>query len=131
MVGPNEGNRPLSPHATIYRWPLNAVMSILHRMTGVGMALGAILVVWWFLALSISPGQFRLADGLMTSLPGDFVMVCLLAALWYHFCNGIRHLIWDTGAGLDEGSVRRSALAGWFGTALLTAGSLALISNGI
>ena len=67
MSEPNRGGRPLSPHATIYRWPLNAIMSILHRVTGVGMTLGAVLVVWWFLALSISPDYFSLVDGLMTS----------------------------------------------------------------
>ena len=130
MAGPSEGNRPLSPHATIYRWPLNAVMSILHRMTGVGMALGAVLVVWWFVALSASPEYFAFVDRLMTSIVGDLVLTCLLAALWYHFCNGIRHLVWDTGAGLDEVNVRRSAVAGWCGTALLTAGSLLVMSHG-
>ena len=131
MSEPNRGGRPLSPHATIYRWPLNAIMSILHRVTGVGMTLGAVLVVWWFLALSISPDYFSLVDGLMTSLLGDFILLCLLATLWYHFCNGIRHLVWDTGAGLDDKSVRRSAIAGWCGTAVLTAGSLVVISNGL
>ena len=130
MAEPNQSNRPISPHATIYRWPLNAIMSILHRVTGVGLAVGAVLVVWWFLALSTSPRYFGFVDGLMTSLLGDFVMVCLLAALWYHFCNGIRHLVWDMGAGLDGSSVRRSAIAGWCGAALLTTGSLLMFWNG-
>ena len=130
MAESNQSNRPISPHATIYRWPMNAIMSILHRVTGVGLAVGAVLVVWWFLALATSSRYFGFVDGLMTSLLGDFVMVCLLAALWYHFCNGIRHLVWDMGAGLDGGSVRRSAIAGWCGAAFLTVGSLLVFWNG-
>ncbi len=124
MTAPPGDARPLSPHATIYRWPLNAIMSILHRITGVGLAVGAVLVVWWFTALSVSPGYYRLVDTLLTSILGDLVMFGLLGILWYHFCNGLRHLVWDTGAGLDEVSVRRSALAGWAGTLGLTAASL-------
>ncbi len=91
------------------------------------MAVGAVLIVWWFLALSTSQAYFAFVDGLLTSLLGDFVMFCLLVTLWYHLCNGVRHLVWDTGAGFSESSVNRSAIAGLCGTILLTAGSLALI----
>ncbi len=101
----NVNRRPLSPHASIYRWPLNAVMSILHRATGVGLAVGAILAVWWLLAAATSEVYFGFVDSLLTSILGELVLVISLAALWYHCCNGIRHLIWDTGYGFNAVSV--------------------------
>ena len=111
--------RPLSPHVSIYKWPLNAMLSIMHRATGAGMAAGGALVVWWFLAASVSDSYFALVDGLMTSLVGDLVMMGLLAALCYHFCNGIRHLVWDTGSSLDNRSVSASSTIVLTGAALL------------
>lgn len=119
--------RPLSPHATIYRWPLNAVMSIMHRITGVGLVVGAALAVWWLLAASLSDEYFPLVDAILSSVPGDLVMTASLVALWYHFCNGIRHLVWDVGYGFDESSVRASGLAGLAATATLTVASLLVI----
>lgn len=101
MADVNPGNRPLSPHLTIYRLPLTAKLSILHRITGVGMALSAILIVWWFIAAAYSPAYFGTADWLLTSWIGTLVMIGSLWALWYHFCNGIRHLVWDAGRGFD------------------------------
>ena len=105
-------SRPLSPHATIYRWPLNAILSISHRITGVGMAVGAILTVWWFLAASISPEYFAFVDGLLTSVVGHFFFIGLLAALCFHFCTGFRHLIWDVGKGFEADAVKKSGIAG-------------------
>ena len=86
-------------------------MSIFHRFTGLGLALTGMLVVWWFMAAATSPGYFRLVDGLLTSWIGDLVMIVSLAALWYHFCNGIRHLVWDTGAGFELDEVRKGGIA--------------------
>lgn len=115
----NQTDRPLSPHATIYRFPLNAVLSILHRLTGVGLAAGAVLVVWWLLAASISRAHFEFVDGLLTTVLGDVVLLGCLAALSFHFCNGIRHLVWDAGLGFSERNVRMSAFAGIAGAAAL------------
>jgi len=123
MADVNRGNRPLSPHAGIYRWPLNAIMSILHRITGVAMTLAAVLVVWWFLAAATSAEYFATVDGLMTSWLGDLVLFLSMMALWYHLANGIRHLIWDTGAGFGDEKVTRSALGG-----MLLAAVLAFVS---
>jgi len=111
--------RPLSPHVTIFRWPLNAIMSILHRITGVVMAGGGVLVVWWFLAASVSESYFAVVDGLMTSIVGDLVMLGLLAALCHHFCNGIRHLIWDTGRGLGDRDITLSSRVSLGGAIIL------------
>ena len=101
MADVNRGNRPLSPHMTIYRWPLNMAVSILTRITGNALLVGALLVVAWFLSAAISPTCFATMDGLMTSWFGDLVMVLSLWGLWFHALAGLRHLYWDTGRGLE------------------------------
>jgi len=108
MADVNRGNRPLSPHLTVYRLPLTAKLSILHRITGVGMVLAAVLIVWWFVAAVYSPGYFATADWLLTSWLGTLVMVGSLWALWYHFCNGIRHLVWDAGYAFNLATAERN-----------------------
>jgi succinate dehydrogenase / fumarate reductase cytochrome b subunit len=116
----NRGNRPLSPHLTVFRPLLNMMMSITHRLTGLGLALGAVLVVWWFLAAATGAAYFALVDGLLTSWIGGLILILSLAALWYHFLNGIRHLAWDAGAGFDLDVVEKTGLAVLAGTAILT-----------
>lgn len=111
MADANRGSRPLSPHLSIYRLPLAAQMSIMHRMTGCGLALTALLVVWWFLAAASSPHAFAIVDGLLTSWVGWLVLLVSLVALWYHFFSGLRHLVWDTGAGFPLDQVKRSGIA--------------------
>lgn len=120
MADVNRGNRPLSPHVTIYRWPITAIMSILHRATGVGLAFGAVLGVWWFLAAATDPEYFALVDGLLTSWIGGLILVLSLAALWYHFCNGIRHLFWDAGYGFDVAALQKIGVAVAAGALVLT-----------
>ena len=123
MADVNRGNRPLSPHVSIYRMPLNAVMSITHRITGVGMSFASILIVWYFLAAATSEAYFDTASWVLTSFLGDLVMLGSLMAIWYHFCSGIRHLVWDTGSGLGQRRVQRSGI-----TALVAAAALTLIT---
>lgn len=101
MADVNRGNRPLSPHLTIYRMPMTAITSILNRITGIALLGGGLLVVWWLLAAATSPGYFAFADAVITSFPGDIVMTLSAWALWYHALGGLRHLYWDTGEGLD------------------------------
>ena len=101
MADVNRGNRPLSPHLTIYRMPMTAITSILNRITGIALLGGGLLVVWWLLAAATSPGYFAFADAVITSFPGDIVMTLSAWALWYHSLGGLRHLYWDTGEGLD------------------------------
>ncbi len=109
MSDVNRGNRPLSPHIAIYKPQLNSVLSILHRITGTALAFSALLIVWWFLAAATSPGYFELVDGLLTSWIGGLILIMSAWGLWYHFCNGIRHLIWDLGYGFDLEEVDRSS----------------------
>ena len=119
MADVNRGDRPLSPHMTIYRPQITSVLSILHRITGVGLTLGAFLVVWWLLAAATGPEYFALVDGLLTSWLGHLVLLGLTWALCYHFLNGIRHLIWDTGNGFDLEQVE-------FSGKIVAGGSIAL-----
>ena len=95
MADVNRGNRPLSPHLSIYRPQLTSVTSILTRITGNALLLGALLVVYWLLAASTSAEYFALANWVMTSLFGKLVMLGSIWALWYHTLAGVRHLIWD------------------------------------
>ncbi|MCY4541239.1 MAG: succinate dehydrogenase, cytochrome b556 subunit [Rhodobacteraceae bacterium] len=120
-------DRPLSPHVTVYRWPLNALMSIAHRVTGTGLLLGALLVVWWLVAAAASEEYFRLVNKALTSPVGDLLMLGLTLAFWYHFCNGIRHLIWDTGAGFEDRSTRVTAAFALGGAVLLSVLTILLV----
>ena len=110
MADVNRGNRPLSPHLTIYRPQLNSITSIFVRITGNGLIVGAILVVWWLKAAASGAAYFETIDGLITSVLGDIVMSLSVLALWYHALGGVRHLVWDTGRGLD---VETSDKMGW------------------
>jgi succinate dehydrogenase / fumarate reductase cytochrome b subunit len=120
MADVNRGNRPLSPHLQIYRLPLTGVLSILHRITGMAMIPAAVLMVWWFVAAVYSPAYFATADWLLTSWLGTLVMLGSLWALAYHFCNGLRHLIWDAGRMFDLPSANRSNMFVIGGSVVLT-----------
>ena len=120
MADVNRGDRPLSPHVSIYKFPLNATMSILHRATGVAMTLAAVLIVWWFMAAASSPEYFESVNWYLTSFIGDLILLGSMLALWYHFANGLRHLIWDTGAGFEDADVTKTAYGGLGLAAVLT-----------
>lgn len=120
MADVNRGNRPLSPHLSVYNQSYTGTLSILHRITGVAMSLAAILVVWWFLAASTDADYFAFVDGLLTSWLGGLVLLGSVAAMWYHFCNGIRHLLWDTGRGMELDQVQKSGKLVIGATAVLT-----------
>ena len=120
MADVNRGNRPLSPHLSIYRPQLTSITSILTRITGNALILAALLIVWWFLAAATSPEYFAIADGVITSWFGDLVMFLSLWALWYHTLAGIRHLIWDNAKMLDLDSAYKLGYAVIGGSVLLT-----------
>ena len=114
MADVDRGERPLSPHLTIYRRQSQMVMSILHRITGVGMTLAAVLIVWWLLAAATGPDYFALADDVLTSWLGLLILFGSTWALAFHLCNGIRHLFWDAGEGfeLDQVDLSGKVVAG-------------------
>lgn len=120
MPDVNRGNRPLSPHLQIYRPQLTSMTSILTRITGNALLIGALLIVWWFLAASTGPEAFATANAVITSWFGDLVMFGSLWALWYHSLSGVRHLIWDTGRGLDVETAEKMGWAIIIGSVVLT-----------
>jgi succinate dehydrogenase / fumarate reductase cytochrome b subunit len=106
-----QAKRPLSPHIQIYRWPLTMALSIVHRVTGTGLALGLILVTWWLLALASGPEAFATIQAVMGSWFGILILVLWTLALYFHLGNGVRHLIWDAGYGYDINVARNSGIA--------------------
>ena len=104
-------DRPLSPHLSIYRWPVTMVSSILHRATGVAMAVGFIALVGWLFDAASGPEVYASFIGVMDSTLGCIVLVGFSWAFFYHLANGIRHLVWDTGRGLEKEQASASA---WF-----------------
>ena len=120
MASTTRGKRPLSPHLTIYRPQVTSILSIIHRATGVAMAVSMALVVWWLLAAATGPEYFALVDGLLTSWLGALILIGSAAAFFYHLLNGIRHMWWDIGNGFEMGQVTASGMAVLAGTAVLT-----------
>ena len=104
-------NRPLSPHLTIYRPQLNSVLSIMHRITGVVLFVGLVLLILWFFSLALGQVSFELFGVLINSLIGRLILIGSLCALWYHFFAGVRHLFWDIGIGFNLLWVKRSSYA--------------------
>lgn len=105
------GGRPLSPHLSVYKFELNMIMSSLHRIFGVGLALGAALVSWFLLAAATSDEYFALADWALTSWIGLLVLIGCAAAFWFHLFNGLRHLVWDMGYGFERGNEEKLGYA--------------------
>ncbi len=103
-------NRPLSPHLQVYKPQLTSVLSILHRMTGVALAVGALFLVCWLFAAASGPAQFAAVQDFNGSWFGRLLLFGWTFALFFHLCNGIRHLGWDTGYGYELPQVYRS---GW------------------
>ncbi|MFN0042570.1 MAG: succinate dehydrogenase, cytochrome b556 subunit [Alphaproteobacteria bacterium] len=113
--------RPLSPHLQVYRPQFTSALSILHRLTGVALAFGTILLVYWLLAAAAGEARYDEARALIGSWLGRLVLFGWTFALFYHLLNGIRHLFWDAGLGFD---LKRAALSGWavvIGSVTLTA----------
>ena len=121
MADVNRGNRPLSPHLTIYRPQMTSISSIFVRITGNALLVSTLLLIWWLLAASSSAAAFAVANYVITSWFGDIVMMLSLWALWYHTLGGVRHLIWDTGRGLELKSAERMGWMMIIGSLVLTA----------
>jgi len=103
-------NRPLSPHMTIYRWPVTMMSSITHRITGGGMAIGMIALAWWLVCISNGPEGWQSFHAIWDTPLGLLVLFCLTWSLVYHFLNGVRHLAWDMGYGFDKREAERNSV---------------------
>lgn len=91
--------RPLSPHLQIYRWPVTMATSIVHRATGVALAVGTLFLAWWLIALATGPDAYDTFQTLAGSPLGELVLFGFVWSLAFHLLNGIRHLAWDMGYG--------------------------------
>ena len=114
------GNRPLSPHLQVYRPQLTSMLSILHRITGVALGVGTLLLVYWLAAAAGGPESYAAAQGFIGSFFGQLLLFGWTVALFYHLANGIRHLFWDAGYGFELPTVQRSGQAVLAATAVLT-----------
>ncbi|WP_142849611.1 succinate dehydrogenase, cytochrome b556 subunit [Telmatospirillum sp. J64-1] len=113
-------NRPLSPHLQIYKLPLLAIMSITHRATGVALAVGTLLLAWWLGAAAYGPDAYDTVTSFIGSPIGYILMFGWSVALFYHLCNGIRHLLWDAGWGYEIPQAYLSGKVVLVATAVLT-----------
>ena len=120
MADASKVTRPLSPHLQFYRPQLTAITSILTRITGNGLIVGTLLVVWWLLAASTSPDYFDLANAVLLSWPGKVVLTLSLWAVWYHYLAGLRHLYFDAGKGLDIATAEKLGWGVIIGSVILT-----------
>ena len=109
MTNKLEAERPLSPHLQIYRPMLTMMMSIAHRITGFGNAVGFALLTRWLVAISIGPEAYATVDSFLGSFVGRALLFLFTWSLIHHMLGGIRHLIWDTGAALDKTSIEVAA----------------------
>ncbi|MDQ0997382.1 succinate dehydrogenase / fumarate reductase cytochrome b subunit [Phyllobacterium ifriqiyense] len=114
-------NRPLSPHLQIYKPIPTMVMSIVHRITGCALYFGTLLVAWWLIATATSEQQFDIVSMVYGSWIGLLVLLGYTWALIHHMIGGIRHLIWDTGRGLEKDTTTKMAWASLIASVLLTA----------
>lgn len=103
-------DRPLSPHLQVYRWQITMVLSIFHRATGVAMSFGLMLLVLWLVTAATGPEAYTRLRDLLASPIGLIILSGLTFALFFHLCNGIRHLFWDVGMGFEKAQYHGS---GW------------------
>lgn len=115
-----EGQRPLSPHLQVYRLSLTFLMSGFHRVTGFVLYFGMLIPVAWLLAAAAGPEWYEFVNGLLGTILGKLVLFGYSWGLIHHMMGGIRHLIWDTGRGLDVVTIEYFAVASIVGSLFLT-----------
>lgn len=103
--------RPLSPHLSIYRWPITMTLSILHRVTGVALTVGLIVYAAWLMAAAADLVAYERLAAALDSVVGRIALVGWSAAFFFHLGNGVRHLVWDAGRGFEKAQANASA---WF-----------------
>ena len=112
--------RPRSPHVWLYRWPITMGMSILHRITGFGLALGTLILAWWLVAASMGPDAYAVFEGAAFHWFGRLVLFGFTVALVFHALNGIRHLGWDIGLGFKVPTANATGIVVYVATLVLT-----------
>ena len=107
----NKTSRPLSPHLSIYRWPITMTLSILHRGTGVALSVGLIALAVWLQSIAAGEASYDMVMGWLDTLVGRALLLGWSYAFFFHFSNGIRHLFWDAGLGFE---LRQATASAWF-----------------
>ncbi len=120
MTEAGHDNRPLSPHLQVFRPLLTMVMSILHRITGAALYFGTLLVAWWLIAAASGPEYFAFVDGFFGSFFGRLILFGYTWALIHHMLGGLRHFVWDMGAGFELPTANLMARATIIGSIALT-----------
>ena len=121
MAGRPISPRPLSPHLSIWKWQVHAIVSILHRITGNAMAMGAVLLfLWWLVAAATGPEAYATFMGVATGWFGIVVGVGFTWVFFQHLCSGIRHLIMDTGQGYALATSKATATSTLAASVVLT-----------
>jgi succinate dehydrogenase / fumarate reductase cytochrome b subunit len=103
--------RPMSPHLQVWRWHVTMATSIFHRASAVALYVGSLLLVGWLVAAASGPEAYAAYEGVLLSPVGLLLLFAFTAAATFHFANGLRHLLWDMGKGLD---VKDANASGWF-----------------
>lgn len=103
-------DRPLSPHLAVYRWQITNTLSILHRLTGVALSLGLIVLVWWLVALASGPTYYAMVRDVVTAGWFKLPLAGWAFCFFFHLANGVRHLVWDAGFGFERSQIRAG---GW------------------
>ena len=114
-------DRPLSPHISIYRWPVTMALSILHRITGVALSVGFVVLVAWLFDAASGPDAYAVFMSVMDTVIGKLLLVAWSFAFFFHLSNGARHLLWDTGRGLEKSQANLSSWLVLVATVALTA----------
>lgn len=117
--------RPLSPHLQIYHWPLSMALSIAHRITGVGLALGSAVFAWWLIAIALGPEPYAAFEAVAGTWFGKLALAGIAWSLMFHLANGIRHLAWDLGFGFSINASIASGVAVMIASVVLSAGIIA------
>lgn len=105
----SSNNRPLSPHLDIYKLPLSAIISVIHRGTGAALTFGSIVLVYWLMALAGGEESYLSAQDFLGGFFGRLALFGWSFALFFHLANGIRHLFWDVGYGFEKDEVKMSS----------------------
>jgi succinate dehydrogenase / fumarate reductase, cytochrome b subunit len=113
-------SRPVSPHLQVYRWQVSNSLSILHRLTGLALSLGALALVGWLLALASGQTAFAQVSWAFGSFPLQVLLIGWTFCFFFHLCNGVRHLAWDADYGFDKSVARRSGIGVIVVTVILT-----------
>lgn len=118
---------PLSPHLQIYKPQLTSILSIIHRGTGIFLSLGALLLCYWLLAITAGPEIYAKLSAHIAAWYGQLVLLGFTFSLYYHLCNGIRHLCWDIGLGFEIETTYKSGYAVIVASLFLTAATSYLV----